>query len=351
MKPNNTLLILTPGFPADEQDTSCLPSQQLLIKAIKRNFPSLKILIVTLQYPFVATEYEWDGIKVISFNNKTDKKSKRIVSWLKIWKELRKQNIENNITGIFSFWCTECAFIGKRFGQYYSIPHYNWILGQDAREDNKYIPLIRPKAGELVAISEFVAEEFYRNYGIKPAYVIPNGIDATLFSGGPPQRDIDILCAGSLISLKQHDIFIDIVKVLTTITPGISALICGKGPEEKRLKKKTEELRLNDNLSFSGELEHTALLKTMQRSKILLHPSSYEGFSTVCLEALYAGAHVISFCKPMNESLPHWYIVKTKEEMIKKTLELLKNQSIEYRPICKYTMDDNAKAVMKLFGQ
>ena len=37
-----------------------------------------------------------------------------------------------------------------------------------------------------------------------------------------------------------------------------------------------------------------------------------------CLEALYAGCHVISFCKPMNTDFEHWHIVNTEEDMIKK---------------------------------
>ena len=54
----------------------------------------------------------------------------------------------------------------------------------------------------------------------------------------------------------------------------------------------------------------------MQRTKIFLHTSSYEGFSGACLEALYAGAHVISFCEPMKQKIDHWHIVKDEKEML-----------------------------------
>ena len=68
------------------------------------------------------------------------------------------------------------------------------------------------------------------------------------------------------------------------------------------------------------------ILQLMKRAKIFLHTSSYEGFSTVCLEALYAGCHVISFIKPMEHDIGHWHIVQSKEEMVKKAMEILGNR-------------------------
>ena len=35
-----TLIILSPGFAKDEADTTCLPAQQVFIKALNKNFPS-----------------------------------------------------------------------------------------------------------------------------------------------------------------------------------------------------------------------------------------------------------------------------------------------------------------------
>ena len=98
-----------------------------------------------------------------------------------------------------------------------------------------------------------------------------------------------------------------------------------------------------------GMVDHATVLQTMQRAKILLHPSSYEGFGTVCVEALYAGAHVISFVQPMHHTIKNWHIVTTKEEMQTKALEILQSD-IKYEPVLVYSMDEIAKKVMHLFG-
>jgi len=48
-------------------------------------------------------------------------------------------------------------------------------------------------------------------------------------------------------------------------------------------------------------LAHPELLEWMQRGKVFLHPSSYEGFGIVCIEALCSGAEVISFVKTYEQ--------------------------------------------------
>ena len=86
----------------------------------------------------------------------------------------------------------------------------------------------------------------------------------------------------------------------------------------------------------------------MQQAKILLHPSSYEGFGLVHLEALYAGAHVISFTKAMNQPIKNWHVVKNQDEMIHKTIELFES-NISYERVLIYSIEDTAKKIMDLF--
>jgi glycosyltransferase involved in cell wall biosynthesis len=345
-----TLLILTPGFPEDENDSTCVPAQQLFVKVVNENFPALNIIVITFQYPFSSRDYLWNGIRIISFGGREKGKFYRLVLWLRVWRKLKKIKKANNVIGLLSFWCSECALIGKRFGRKHNLPHFAWLLGQDARKENKYVKLMRAKAAELIAMSDFLAEEFYRNFSIKPGYTIPNGIGSTGFAESELERKIDVLGAGSLIPLKRYEVFIEIMKELSVTRPSIKAVICGKGPEKNRLAKLIEALGLSDNLMLEGELPHHQVQQYMRKTKIFLHPSSYEGFSTACLEALYGGAHVISFCKPMNQHIRHWYIVNTKEEMLQKAIELLKDPAIEYESIMPFSMTASAKKMMELFN-
>ncbi len=362
-----TLVILSPGFAQNEDDTTCMPLQQLLIQSLNRVFPSVKIIILAFQYPYFSKSYAWNGNRIISFNGQEKGKFNRILVWVRVWKTLLKLKRENEVIGLFSFWVTECSLIGKYFGIYAGLEYYTWILGQDAKRTNKYVKLVRPKPDSLVALSDFLADEFYKNFGIMPKHLIINGIDPEMFSHslsgvnsrkntpsplgeGRGEADIDILGAGNLTPLKQYDVFIDVMKSLTVKMPELKSRIYGKGPEEMRLKQIVSKYQIRKNLVISGEKPHAEIIALMQRTKVFLHPSSYEGFSTSCLEALYAGCHVISFCKPMKAEIKNWHIVANANEMAKKAYEILHDPYIKYESVCVKTIDEVAGEIMGLFG-
>jgi len=344
----DTLLILTPGFPKDEDDSTSLPFPQTFVRSLKENFPALNIIIVALEYPFFADEYQWHHCRVISFNGWKKGKVAHLLLWLRIWKKLKKIRKENNLIGLLSFWCGECALIGNRFGRRFNIQHHCWIQGQDAKKENRYVKRIRPDAEELVAISDFIQLEFDQNHNIKPNNVIPPGLDTRLFNKESIQKDIDILGAGSLIPLKQYDIFVDVVYEIKKQLPGIKIVLCGKGLEQIALQKKINELRLDNTVLLTGELPHREVLYYMQRARVFLHPSSYEGFSGGCMEALYAGAHVISFTRPMKDEIKNWHIVNSKERMIQKATDLLQSPQTRYDRVLPFTIENSVKAMIRL---
>jgi glycosyltransferase involved in cell wall biosynthesis len=348
-KDQRSLVILTPGFPEDELDTSCLPFLQGLIRTLNKDFSCIKIIVVTFQYPYTSAEYIWNGNTIFSFGGRNKGKLSRRLLWFRVWRKLKRIKKDNNVIGLFSLWLGECAFIGHRFGKRFGIPHHCWIAGQDAKEGNKFVAKIKPSSKELIAISDFIADEFFKNYLIRPVHVIPNGIEPNLFEHVPYQRTIDVLGAGSLIPLKRYDLFVNCIIQTKKRFPAICSIIAGKGPQQSALQRKIHNYDLRNNVFLNGEMEHQNLLLLMQQSKIFLHPSSYEGFSMVCLEALYAGCHVISFCKPMNVNFEHWHIVKTEEEMIQKTLQILSCSNLEHKSVMPYSINETAKAVMNLF--
>jgi glycosyltransferase involved in cell wall biosynthesis len=224
------LVILSPGFPKDESDSNCLPSQQALIKTMNRQFPELRIIVLAFEYPFIKASYQWNNNTVVAFNGWKRSGFKKIFLFRSIWSTLNTLRKKYTIIGILSFWCGPCALMGHRFGKKHGIKHFCWILGQDAKKDNHYINKIKPTGSALVAISDFIQNEFERNHGIKPAQVIPNGIDPGAFPGGNLERNTDILAAGSLIPLKQYKLFIEIINGLKQQFPSIRAVLCGKGP-------------------------------------------------------------------------------------------------------------------------
>jgi len=182
-------VILTPGFPESEEERTCLPMQQNFVKALQENDPSLQIIVLSFQYPYVIQTYTWFGVTVMSFNGQNKGGLARLLLRRKLNAALKKINRSNKITGILSFWYNECAWVGKIFSDKNSLKHYCWILGQDARKGNRYTGL---KADELIALSDFLQDEFENNYGIKPTFVIPPGINSMQFNTTIKEKDIDL---------------------------------------------------------------------------------------------------------------------------------------------------------------
>ena len=347
-----TLLILTPGFPANEADTACLPWLQNLVRQLRKNFPHIHIVVFTFHYPYTRADYQWENVQVISFNGGNKGGVNRLFLWYAVGRRFSSINRKYRIIGLFSLWIGECAFLGKYFGKKHKIPHVTWVLGQDAKKDNsRWVQRIRPTADELAALSDFIAREYEQNYGVRPRFTIPGGVDPNEYSQEPVKRDIDVMGTGSLIPLKQFNIFIDIIAEAKKTFPSIRSFIVGKGPEEQALQLQIESLGLQDNLELISEVTYRELLRHMQRTRVFIHTSAYEGLGMVCTEALYAGAHVISFVKPFDRAIPHWHNVTTKEEMLEKLLELLNDPSLDHSPVMHFDAKDAAAAVMNLYEQ
>lgn len=342
------LFILTPGFPENESDSTCLPAQQNLIKSINKIYPGVKVIVFSFQYPFVKFEYTWQGNTVYAFGGQNRNGITRRVLWLKIMQQLNKLHQYYTVKGVLSFWCDECAYVASRFCRKFNYRHLCWLLGQDVRAGNRYVSKIHEPGKTFVALSDFASGMFKSNYNIQPIATVPPGINTCDFEENNTTRDIDLLAAGSLIPLKQFDIFIQIAAALKIKSPGITIVLSGDGPELQKLKSIAFEKGLAANIHFKGSLPHTALLQLMQRSKIFLHPSSFEGFGMVCAEALYAGAQVISFCKPMNRVIKNWHIAENTVDMQQKAMELLLNLPASEKILIQ-SADDSANTIMKLF--
>ena len=343
-------VILTPGFPKDEDDTTCLPERQAFIRSLKSMHPHIRIVILSFHYPYFKRTYEWNGVEVISFNGRNKRGPGKALIWLQVWRKFKRLRTRNEIAGVLSFWLGEAALLGNYFARIYRVKHYCWMLGQDARKGNKYFKIIRPEPASLIAISDALSDELFKNFKIRPYHIITSGIEASSVRFASVDRNIDILGAGSFIELKQYQIFISVIRAVSTTMPGVKATLYGKGPEKNKLQTLIAAYSLQENISLFDEISHPELMKKMQQAKILLHTSSYEGLSTVCLEALAAGCKVVSFCKPMMANINNWYIVSEENEMVNQVIFLLKNANIQYEPVIPFRVEDSAKKLMNLYA-
>lgn len=347
-----TVVIFSPGFASSESDSTCLPAQQALVRCLNRLYPDLTIRIIAFQYPYQTDPYSWYGNQVIPLNGQSRGKWKRLGTWFRALRVFYRLHKKKPVAYLLSFWLGECAFTAHFVSKLLRIPHISWVLGQDGKAGNRYARLLPLHKMNLAAISWSAAERMQELYGIRKIAVLPNAIDPAAWpQGNNAARKIDVVGVGSLTALKQYDVFITIISIIANHVPGLRVMICGKGPEQTRLEQMIRDKGLNSIIQLGGELPHDEIIKLLQQSRILLHTSSYEGLSGACLEALAAGAHVLSFTGEKNRITPHWHFAEDEQGMADVLTGLLQDPLLDHEPCIPFRMEDTAEALMRLFRE
>ncbi|PZV14666.1 MAG: glycosyl transferase family 1 [Leptolyngbya sp.] len=69
--------------------------------------------------------------------------------------------------------------------------------------------------------------------------------------------------------------------------------VVGDGPELKRLQALVQDLGIENQVKFCGELPRNSVLQALEQSSILVHPSLHDSGAGVCLEAMAAGRPIL----------------------------------------------------------
>jgi glycosyltransferase involved in cell wall biosynthesis len=123
--------------------------------------------------------------------------------------------------------------------------------------------------------------------GVKKILVIPNGInlgdyDATSSNNVNTHQAVYI---GRLVFYKNIDIVIRAMEKVVKKIPDAQFVIVGDGPYRKNLEGLVKDLKLMNNIIFTGRISHNEKVKLLNESSFLILPSLVEGFGIVILEA------------------------------------------------------------------
>ena len=102
------------------------------------------------------------------------------------------------------------------------------------------------------------------------------------------------------------------------------------------------------NIEFKGILSRTEIFKLMQRSKIFIHPSKFEGSGYVFAEALANGLSIVSFNVGYAQPHPKWFIAEDDENLINITLNLLASK-LDYSPVNLFPINDTVYRYTSLY--
>ncbi|HYV93707.1 MAG TPA: glycosyltransferase family 4 protein [Chitinophagales bacterium] len=339
------LLILTPGFPRDESDTTCIPALQDFVLGWKEFHPEIQMKVISFQYPHEEKFYRWNGIEVYAAGGKDRKLFFRQRTWRRVNNKLKEWC--NNQTILLSYFLTEATFVGLKFSLRENIPHLAIAAGQDVKKQNRYLEFLRITQPKIVCFNQSMSEELFQSAGVRADYIIPMGISDS--NGLFPRyhginRQLDLLIAGSLIPVKQVDLALKIISEVKKDFSFLKTEIVGDGTERKNLEALTKELHLESTVHFTGALKREQVFDKMQQAKILLHASEYEGQSTVISEALACGMSVVCFDVGRICDHEKIHVCRSAEEMTRKVIQLLTENSFDFSSVVPVTMRDTINA-------
>ncbi|MEM1322326.1 MAG: glycosyltransferase [Bacteroidota bacterium] len=341
------LLLLTPGFAADEQDSRCIPPLQLFVQQLQEQ-GRVKVSLISLHYPFKREAAQWRGVDVYSCYSQGPFSRLRI--WWQAYRWMKKIHREEPIHLIHSFWLTDAAWLGQRMSRRLNVPHWITLMGQDVRPSNRYLRLLPPAKVNTIALSPFHHQRLLKTTSQPAKALIPWGIAAADCPAPKATKTIDLLGVGNLIGLKDYATFIRLLDRLREQHPHLRACIVGDGPLRTSLQQQAKAADLEEHLQFTGYLPRAKVLDLMAQSRVLLHPSTFESFGYIFLEALACGMSVVSRPVGIAEAGSRWRLADDEQGLYTALLEALA-EAPHQDPVFPHPIEATMQAYHELYDQ
>lgn len=148
-----------------------------------------------------------------------------------------------------------------------------------------------------------------KDYGVKtPIYIIPTGIELSLFYKEIPKQELLILkdnlklsendqiliFVGRIAKEKSIEKLINYHKKLVSKDPHYKLIIVGSGDYLKKLTELVESLSLEDHIVFPGKVNYNDLPKYYQIADCFVTASTSETQGLVVLEAAASGLPIVA---------------------------------------------------------
>ncbi|MEO0562499.1 MAG: glycosyltransferase family 4 protein, partial [Chloroflexota bacterium] len=141
-------------------------------------------------------------------------------------------------------------------------------------------------ADRCVVTTRAMADDIHRRIPRARVQVIPNYVDTDVFRPAPASKDIDVLFVGRVAEEKNIDILLPAAHQARA-----NLAIVGQGRLMARYQSDFAEL--SDRVTWLGRVPNEQLPALMNRAKLFVLPSKYEGHPKTLLESMACGLPVI----------------------------------------------------------
>lgn len=147
--------------------------------------------------------------------------------------------------------------------------------------------------------------------GLKPDRIstIYCGMDHERFTlDDPPERSATplVVAWSRLRRYKSNDVALRAFAEIHRQKPEARMQVLGRGPDEKRLRRLTKKLGLEEVVDFRGFMPWQELVRTLHQAHVFLNPSPKEGWGLTVIEANHCGLPVVASDRPgLKDSVRH----------------------------------------------
>lgn len=156
------------------------------------------------------------------------------------------------------------------------------------------VNLLFPKAKGVILQTER-SRSFFPASVQKKARILHNMVRDEYLNGDVPDyesRQKLILAVGRVDDNKRHDLMIRAFARISKNFPEYTLLICGDGPDRKKMLDLATDLNISDKVSMPGVV--TDIKSKLLQASIFLHTSDTEGMPNALLEAMCTGLACIA---------------------------------------------------------
>ena len=128
--------------------------------------------------------------------------------------------------------------------------------------------------------------------------IINPGVNSDLFIPRTKTEQPTIVYFGGMRPYKRPEEVLYLLKDLLTEIPTIGLKIIGDGPSREHLEKLCAELKLANNVRFTGRIPDEQLAETVDSAWLNIHCSVTEGWGISITEAASAGTPTVAYRVP-----------------------------------------------------
>ncbi|ODS24782.1 hypothetical protein AB835_01630 [Candidatus Endobugula sertula] len=164
--------------------------------------------------------------------------------------------------------------------------------------DTQQLPQKFAAANFIICISDFAKSQVmkYTHFNDWDKLYINNlGVDSSLFHPTEKNNTIPkLLCVGRLVNAKGQGVLVQAAKKLVERKIEFEVNFVGDGPDLENLQAFVKQNALNNQVKFSGKVNHDQVQQLQRQADIFVLPSFAEGIPIVLMEAMASGTPCVT---------------------------------------------------------